>query len=373
MLVSIIIPVYNCEKYIVEAIESVLQQTYRNFEILIINDGSIDNTEKKIEKYKNNSKVRYYYKTNGGEASARNFGLAKAKGEYITFLDADDLYSKDKIEKQLSIFMSKPTIDVVYNDVFLIDEQSNKIGILKSEKIISEPSNFLAQILFRQIVPASASIMLRRKCIDDIRFPENLKHAVDYAFIIQLAMNFNFFYLEETIYSYRRHTNNLTNNHLNQVKCEKEIVTSLGIKKIKNIVCNTTYPEIEKVILLVKILLKIEKYEDALEEINKIHSDDWEYYFITGVLFYFLKEYKKAIFNFELSKDIEERAETINNLGCCYYKQNNFKQAEIYFIKASKLRNLYNDPVNNLKAIQLEGNVKITERVLRKQLTNYNS
>lgn len=109
-LVSVIIPVYNSEKYIVQAIESVINQTYKNLEIIVINDGSTDNSFEILQKYK--TKVRLYSQENKGASSARNIGLESAKGDYIQFLDADDMLDAGKIESQI-ILMDRGDLDVL--------------------------------------------------------------------------------------------------------------------------------------------------------------------------------------------------------------------------------------------------------------------
>ena len=96
-LVSIITPVYNGEKYLLEAIESALAQTYKNFELLIVNDGSTDNSKSIISAYLSNPKIRYFEQQNAGVAAARNLALRYANGKYIGFLDQDDLWLPDKL------------------------------------------------------------------------------------------------------------------------------------------------------------------------------------------------------------------------------------------------------------------------------------
>lgn len=104
-LVSVIICVYNCEKYLKRAIESVLNQSYKNLEILVINDGSTDSTSKICDRFLKDRRVRVFHKKNGGLADARNFGIKNAKGEYITFLDADDEYLANYIERLLEVIL----------------------------------------------------------------------------------------------------------------------------------------------------------------------------------------------------------------------------------------------------------------------------
>ena len=99
MLISVIIPVYNVEEYLYYAIESLEKQTYKNFEIILVNDGSTDNSGKLCDEYsEKHSNVRVFHKENGGLSDARNFGVQKAKGEFITFLDPDDYLEAYSLE-----------------------------------------------------------------------------------------------------------------------------------------------------------------------------------------------------------------------------------------------------------------------------------
>lgn len=103
-LISIIVPVYNTEQFIAETIESVIEQSYSNWELWLIDDGSTDNSAKVIKSIaEKDNRINYVHKENGGQASARNLGIKKANGEYIAFLDSDDLWLKDKLEEQIEI------------------------------------------------------------------------------------------------------------------------------------------------------------------------------------------------------------------------------------------------------------------------------
>ena len=120
-------PAYNAEKYISQAIESVLQQTYGNWELIIVDDGSSDNTASIAKKFAaQDERVNYIYQENGKQAKARNQGIAKAKGTLVAFLDADDLWKPVKLETQLS-FINHSGADLVFADVDVIDEHGNKI------------------------------------------------------------------------------------------------------------------------------------------------------------------------------------------------------------------------------------------------------
>lgn len=113
MRFSIIVPVYNIECYVEECIDSIIAQKYKNYELIIINDGSSDNSGFKIDKYKNYENVRIFNKTNGGASDARNFGIKKAKGEYLMFLDGDDYLSGDDCLLELEKQIIKSKADII--------------------------------------------------------------------------------------------------------------------------------------------------------------------------------------------------------------------------------------------------------------------
>lgn len=105
--VSIIVPMYNAEKFVAQTIQSVIGQTYSSWELLLIDDGSTDKTHDVIQQYLSDDRIRYVHKTNGGQGSARNRGIALAKGEYLAFIDADDIWDASKLESQVTILREK--------------------------------------------------------------------------------------------------------------------------------------------------------------------------------------------------------------------------------------------------------------------------
>lgn len=123
--ISVIIPSYNAAPTIVDAVESVLSQTWPEVECLLIDDGSTDNTEDLLKPYLN--KVRYIKKKNGGFASARNLGMQKATGDFIAWLDADDIFEPDKLERQMAFIEAQPSLGLVCSDFSLFD-QSGEIS-----------------------------------------------------------------------------------------------------------------------------------------------------------------------------------------------------------------------------------------------------
>ena len=148
-LISVIIPVYNCRKYIAEAIESVINQTYKPYEIIVVDDGSDDNSAAIIKNYPN---VLYFYQQNKGTSSALNNGLRKVTGNFIAFNDADDLWEKNKLEKQIQKLNDDKTIDVIFS--YHKRFYSNKHGqITESELADSKrilPAHFKGSLLIRK-------------------------------------------------------------------------------------------------------------------------------------------------------------------------------------------------------------------------------
>lgn len=363
--------VYNGEKYIQEAIESVLNQTYKDIELVVVDDGSNDNTRKIVEKYKD---VIYIYQENKGQGSARNLGIEVSKGEYLAFLDSDDLYAPDKIEKQLKILLKNNNIDVVYNDLKVVDEKLNYLNILKSEGIYEKREDLLANIIYRQVIQGPICMMLRRKCIEDIKWSEELIYAVDYEYVIKLAFKYNFKYLEEPLYIYRRHESNLSNKHNTTVEEEIRIVKKIGIDNIKKIVSKSNFTEDRKKMLLSKIYIKIHEYKDSeiiLKDVVSKNENSIAYFYL-GLCSYHLNNIDEAIKNYKKAIELDnEMAEAYNNLACCIYCDNR-KLAQENLEIAIKLRKEYIDAKNNLRLLKnRENNLKVTERELRKILTLY--
>ena len=126
MLISVIIPTYNSQKYISSAVNSVLSQTYKAFELIIVDDGSTDNTGEIVASF-DDRRIRYIRQNNSGVAVARNTGIKSSKGEYIAFLDADDIWERDKLAVQIDEISSDDNICMVYSAFNMIYEDSEYI------------------------------------------------------------------------------------------------------------------------------------------------------------------------------------------------------------------------------------------------------
>jgi glycosyltransferase involved in cell wall biosynthesis len=224
-LVSVIMPVYNGADYIGQAIESVLAQDYPDFEIVIVDDGSTDNTRQVIQGYPD-ERIRYFRQENGGVSSARNFGIRNAAGRFIMPLDADDMMAPAFITKHLEEFERHPDADLVYSDVLLIDQAGQPIKVLKAPEY--RDRRHLIRDLFRAghpIVPFRLGI--RRSVFDRIGFyDETLLVGEDYDMIRRLVKaGLKAHHLGQALHLRRMQPNSLTRNYSAQkAKCHFDVV-----------------------------------------------------------------------------------------------------------------------------------------------------
>lgn len=175
-LVSVIIPTYNAEKYIDRTIESVLGQTYRNFEIIVVDDASSDKTWEILKRMCREHGKMYCYKLaiNSGAAIARNEAMWRAKGQYIAFLDSDDMWLPRKLEKQISILKQEKK-GFCYGAIEMIDENGKK---LKNKRKIIKKVDY--NVLLKNTVIATSTVVLDREIIGNVNMP-NIRSGQDYA------------------------------------------------------------------------------------------------------------------------------------------------------------------------------------------------
>lgn len=197
--VSIIIPFYNCV-YIDQAIQSALAQSYENIEVIVVNDGSTK-YEEKIKPFL--SRIKYYWKSNGGTASALNAGIKAASGEYFCWLSSDDTYEPNKVAKQIE-FMKSQHAEVSYSAYVMINEQSRPIsGILGTE--ISNPVTFY-RTLKKVCVINGCTVMMKMNVFQEVGlFNETYPFAHDYELWLRVVQKYDFHYLREPLVKYRVH------------------------------------------------------------------------------------------------------------------------------------------------------------------------
>ena len=215
-LVSIIVPVYNSEKFIKDTISTVQKQTYNNWELILVDDASTDNGINIIESYSQNDKRIKLIKleTNSGAAIARNKGIEYANGEYIAFLDSDDLWHKEKLEKQLN-FMKANDYSFSFTGYEFADENGNGNG-----KIVQVPKSLNYKQALKNTIISTITVMFDMKKLNkkDIEMP-NIRKGQDTATWWKILKNNNIAYgLNESLSIYRRTKNTLSSNKFMALK-----------------------------------------------------------------------------------------------------------------------------------------------------------
>lgn len=205
-LVSIITPSYNTGKYIAETIESVLNQTYTNFEMIIIDDCSNDDTDKVVKKYLKDKRIKYFKNDkNRGAAISRNKALKMAKGKWVAFLDSDDLWEKDKLEKQIN-FMKNNNYNFSYASYIEIDENSNSLN-----RMITGPKKITKIGMYNYCWPGCLTVMYNADVVGLIQI-EDLAKNNDYAMWLKAIQKSNCYLLDECLAKYRRRNGSISRN-----------------------------------------------------------------------------------------------------------------------------------------------------------------
>ena len=204
-LVSIIMPSYNTGKFIQETINSVKNQTYNNWELIIVDDGSTDNTDEVVRAIKDD-RIKYIKnKVNKGAAISRNIALREAKGRWIAFLDSDDLWKEDKLEKQIK-FMEDNNYYFSYTNYIEIDENSNFNG-----RKITGPQKITRIGMFNYCWPGCLTVMYDSKRIGLIQI-EDIKKNNDYAMWLKVCKKVDCYLLNEDLAMYRKRTGSISNH-----------------------------------------------------------------------------------------------------------------------------------------------------------------
>lgn len=212
-LVSVIIPAYNAEKYVLEAIRSVLDQDYASIEILLVDDGSTDNTAALVEREA--PQVRIIRQDNAGTAAAKNTGLSHASGELICFLDADDGWFPGKLTAQANYLQQHPEVGLVYHSWLIWNGHPPKPqqpNILKADEIDPEQSGWIYHKLLLDCMVSTPTVMIRRHIAEKIGFFEtSLTNGEDYNYWLRVSRRCEIHKLTGVYSFYRQVANSLTN------------------------------------------------------------------------------------------------------------------------------------------------------------------
>ncbi len=206
-LVSIVMPSWNTGKFIAESIQSVIDQTYKKWELLIVDDCSSDNTDKIVASFKD-ERIRYFKNDkNSGAALTRNRAMREAQGEWIAFLDSDDLWAPGKLEKQLK-FMKKNNLVFSYHEYVKIDEESKPLNIY-----VSGPGVVTKRKMYNYGYPGCLTFVYSAKAIGLIQI-KDIKKNNDYAILLQLCKEADCVLLRENLAQYRVRKKSISHDKL---------------------------------------------------------------------------------------------------------------------------------------------------------------
>ena len=282
-LVSIVIPVYNGANYVSEAIESALKQTYKNIEVIVVNDGSTDNTEKIVKKY--GDKIRYFYKENGGVASALNLGIKNMKGEYFSWLSHDDIYYPNKIERQIEELKNIDKDNILYSGFELINDKSEFLyawEIASTNEYRKLNNSFYALLLSGLNF---CSLLIPKKAFYEVDFfNEDLKCTQDYDLLFKIFKNgYKIKYMPEVLLQNRIHESQDTKRKLKSVIEEGNklwiyMISNLSEDDYKDIF----YNEYSLLLRLLRNRLHSSPYDKTLEfideRLNILQKENKKYY-----------------------------------------------------------------------------------------------
>ena len=228
IFVSVIIPTFNCAHYITDAVESVLNQTYNDFEIIVIDDGSTDNTRSVLQNYIESGKIKYIYQENMGPGAARNSGIQMARGDYIAFLDADDVLLPASLQRRVRLFEKYPFLDMVFSDVFIesIEGQGFVQGFLRKKEFLKKFAKVVeiqdkggvvfGEDLYRQMfkppfMSLTITIMAKRSAFSRVgMFRTDITSHEDKDMWLRLAENGRVGFIDEPLVIYKNYRSSLT-------------------------------------------------------------------------------------------------------------------------------------------------------------------
>ena len=224
-LISIIVPAYNVEKYIKACLDSLINQTYSNFEIIVINDGSTDQTEKMLNEYESNPKIQIFSQKNGGLSAARNQGLKLANGELVCFIDSDDSVKSDYLEKLVAPFFEDSGVDITvcgYQEKF---EKSVINHVLKSQKITGAQATKDLLIRQQDFDVLAWNKLYRKSLFTDynIEYPVGQIHEDNLTTYKLFSHAQKVVYISDILYIYQRTHSEITKNRYSEEKTLKRL------------------------------------------------------------------------------------------------------------------------------------------------------
>ena len=245
-LVSVIVPVYNGEKYIAETIQSALDQTYKNLEIIVVDDGSTDSTADIVKSF-NDERIIYLHQQNSGANVARNYGINASKGEFIAPLDADDIWLPHKIEAQVNEFSKDPEIGLVYSWVYFMDPEGK---ILSKKEIRVQGDHYLSLLTSNYLICGSITL-IKKECFEKVGyFGQSTDACQEWELGLRIARKYKFGCVQDYVCKYRIHpeSESRVSRFYKKIKeqggaiLDRELAQGYpGLDRVKSKICASRY------------------------------------------------------------------------------------------------------------------------------------
>lgn len=222
-LISVIIATYNREAFVAEAIDSVLAQTWTNFELLVVDDGSTDQTQAVLARYREDPRVTLIYQENQKRAAAFNNALQYAKGEFVGILDSDNRWLPHRLERGIEMFRTHPEVDIVYGNNVTIDEQGNET----TRMTMRRHSGRITRELWRDNCVSINTTLVRKKCFDEMGgMDPNCKRSDDYELWLRLSTRYRFLHIPEYLAEYRVMADQLSSDKRARFAANEQILAN---------------------------------------------------------------------------------------------------------------------------------------------------
>jgi len=224
-LVSVVLPTYNYARFLPESVGSVLSQTYTHYEVIVVDDGSTDNTKDVLNPFM--QKIRYIkLEQNKGLPVARNTGIQSARGKYVAFIDADDLWLPEKLQTDIEYFETHPEVSMVYSKHINIDEKGRVVNGSVKKQLPS--GNVFTQLFSEQNFVIASSVVVRKNVFETTGlFDEQLFNCQDWDLWLRIAFHFQVAGINKPLVKYRHNPHSLSKNRNNVLKYQKIVIDKI--------------------------------------------------------------------------------------------------------------------------------------------------
>ncbi|GAA0377960.1 glycosyltransferase [Paenibacillus motobuensis] len=369
--VSVIMPAYNCEEYITAAIESVLNQTFQDFEFVIVDDCSNDATPDIIRSFseKYPDKITFIrHKVNLGAAAARNTAIQNSRSNILMLADADDIQHINRMEVLYREFIEND-VDMIFNDCRMIDRNGRSLSRNKGYPCELSNANVVLHLLKRNHLWIGLSMLRRQK---DLVFDTSLPNAEDFELFLRLCLKgYKFKVVNQSLTSYRVHENNISSNGYISNQSVKTILSRLDLQKLY-VELAQRHGEFEASVAVAAAYAWREEPGKVVELLEG-KPFSLEGYFALAISYFKLGELLESLRVFCLLYEHTSNAAVLNNLSVIGFMiDSNYEQAKGLLIEALSIQPEYQDAVKNLEHLERGeiNKLKLTERPLREQVVH---